>query len=147
MSLTEQITNDFKDAMKSGDKFALGVYRMLKSALQMEQINKKHDLSDEEVISVLKKQVKVRKDSIVEYEKYSREDLVTSLEQEIEILSKYLPEELSEEAIKSEIEKAFSELNPTSMKDMGRVMKLLTERIGNSADMSLVSSLVKEKLM
>lgn len=147
MSLIEQITNDLTSAMKSNDKFALGVYRMLKSALQMEQINKKHDLSDEEVIAVLKRQVKLRKDSIVEYEKYSRNDLVSSLQQEIELILKYLPEEMDEKAILSEIEKVFLELQPTSIKDMGSVMKLLTQRIGSSADMSLVSSIVKNKLM
>lgn len=146
MTLMETISNDMKLAMKASDKFSLSVYRMLKSALQMEQINKKHDLSDEEVIAVIKKQVKIRKDSISEYEKYQRNDLVLDLQKEIDILSNYLPEELSEEQISKEIDCAFEEIQPESMKDMGRIMKLLTERIGNVADMSLVSSLVKERL-
>lgn len=146
MNLTEQIANDLKNAMKTGDKFSLGVYRMLKSALQLEQISKKHELSDNEVVSVIKKQVKIRKDSLEEYEKYQRVDLAEPLKEEIDILSKYLPEELSEEKLQEEIEKAFVELKPESRKEMGKVMKLLTERIGNVADMSKVSALVKEKL-
>ena len=146
MTLMETIASDLKVAMKNQDKFSLGVYRMLKSALQLEQISAKHDLSDQEVLTIIKKQVKVRKDSILEYEIYGRQDLIENLEQEVSILSKYLPEELSEEKIKEEIDQAFSLIQPTSMKDMGRVMKVLTERIGTQADMSYVSTLVKERI-
>ena len=146
MTLMETIASDLKVAMKNQDKFSLGVYRMLKSAHQLEQISAKHDLSDQEVLTIIKKQVKVRKDSILEYETYGRQDLIENLEQEVSILSKYLPEELSEEKIKEEIDQAFSLIQPTSMKDMGRVMKVLTERIGTQADMSYVSTLVKERI-
>ncbi len=146
MNLMDIITADLKTFMKDNDKFSLGVLRMLKSALQMEQINLKHELSDDEIISVIKKQVKVRKDSKLEYEKYDRTALVADLEKEISILSKYLPEELSEEEILKEIHKAIDELEATTIKDMGRVMKLLTEKIGNVADLSFVSMKVKEIL-
>ncbi len=144
--MNEQIATDFKEAMKNGDKFTLSVLRMLKSALQMEQINKKHELNDEEIIAVIKKQVKVRKDSISEYQKYSKDDLVASLEQEIKVLDKYLPEEMTEEEIDKVISEVFEELNPTSMKDMGGIMKELNTRITN-ADMSLVSKKVRERLI
>ena len=77
--MNELIATDFKEAMKNGDKFTLSVLRMLKSAIQMEQINKKHELNDEEIIAVIKKQVKVRKDSLLEYEKYNKVELVDSL--------------------------------------------------------------------
>lgn len=147
MSLMEQITNELKDAMKSGDKFRLSVYRMLKSSLQLEAINKKSDLSDEEVMSVIKKQVKVRTCSMEEYEKLNRMDLRDGLKNEIEILSKFLPEELSEDEIMKEIEKSFEEIKPESIKDMGKVMKYLTDEIGAKADMSKVSSIVKSKLI
>lgn len=146
MTLMETITNDLKEAMKAQDKFALGVYRMLKSALQLEKINAKHDLTDSEVLAVIKKQVKVRKDSILEYQTYGRLDLMENLEQEVSILAKYLPEELSQERIEEEIQLVFSQVQPSSMKDMGRVMKVLTEKIGTQADMSLVSTLVKERI-
>ena len=140
-----QIANDFKDAMKNGDKFTLSVLRMLKSALQMEAINKKHDLNDEEIIAVIKKQVKVRKDSLAEYQKYEKLDLVASLEQEIAVLDKYLPAEMTEEEIDKVLDAVFNELKPSSIKDMGAVMKELNVRITN-ADMSLVSKKVRERL-
>ena len=143
--MNNKIAEDLKLAMKSGDKFKLSVLRMLKSALQLESISKKHELSDDEVMSVIKKQVKTRKDSIEEFKKYNKTEEVAKLEQEIETLNAYLPEEMSEEEIKQVINDVFKELNPTSMKDMGGVMKVLNTKITN-ADMSLVSKLVKERL-
>ena len=143
--MNSKIAEDLKTAMKSGDKFRLSVLRMLKSALQLDSISKKHELSDEEVMSVIKKQVKTRKDSIEEFKKYNKDEEVAKLEQEIEILNAYLPEEVSEEEINKVIQEVFKELNPTGMKDMGRVMKELNAKITN-ADMSLVSKIVKERL-
>ena len=143
--MNEKIANDLKAAMKSGDKFKLSVLRMLKSALQLESISKKHELSDDEVMSVVKKQVKTRKDSIEEFKKQNKIEEVEKLEQEIEILNTYLPEEMSEEEISKVIDEVFNELNPTSMKEMGMVMKELNAKITN-ADMSLVSKMVKERL-
>lgn len=143
--MNNRIANDLKDAMKNGDKFKLSVIRMLKSALQLEKINKMHDLTDEEVVAVIKKQVKMRKDSITEFEKFGKEEEVQNLQKEIEILNVYLPEEMSEEEIIKVIEEVFNELKPTGMRDMGNVMKELNAKITN-ADMSLVSRLVKERL-
>lgn len=144
----EKINEDLKNAMKSKDTFKLSVLRMLKSALQLEQISKKHELDDNEIASVLKKQVKVRKDSLEEYKKYNKEDEVEKLEKEISVLSAYLPEELSEEEIEKIVLSAIDEIKPTSMKDMGLVMKKVNELlVGKNADMSLVSKLVKEKIM
>lgn len=143
--MNEQIANDLKNAMKNGDKFKLSVLRMLKSALQLESISKKHELSDDELMNVIKKQVKTRKDSIEEFKKYNKTEEVEKLEQEIEILDTYLPAEMTEEEITKVIDEVFSELNPTSMKDMGAVMKKLNEKITN-ADMSLVSKMVRERL-
>lgn len=144
----EKINEDLKNAMKSKDTFKLSVLRMLKSALQLEQISKKHELDDNEIASVLKKQVKVRKDSLEEYKKYNKEDEVEKLEKEISVLSVYLPEELSEEEIEKIVLSAIDDIKPTSMKDMGLVMKKVGEfLVGKNADMSLVSKLVKEKIM
>ena len=143
--MNEQIANDLKNAMKSGDKFQLSVLRMLKSALQLEAISKKHELTDDEVMSFIKKQVKTRKDSIIEFQKYNKTAEVEKLEEEIKILDTYLPAEMTEDEIKKVIDEVFKELNPTSMKDMGGVMKKLNEKITN-ADMSLVSKLVRERL-
>lgn len=143
--MNNKIAEDLKLAMKNSDKFRLSVLRMLKSALQLEAISKKHELSDDEVLSVLKKQVKTRKDSIEEFSKYNKTEEVAKLEQEIEILNTYLPEEMTPEEISKIIDEVFSELNPTSMKDMGKVMKELNTKITN-ANMSLVSNMVKERL-
>lgn len=145
--MNNKIAEDLKNAMKSGDKFKLSVLRMLKSALLLEAkaVSKDHELTDEEVIKVIKKQVKTRKDSIAEYQKYNKLEEVESLEKEIEILNVYLPEEMSEAEIVKVIDEVFEIVKPTSMKDMGLIMKELNARITN-ADMSLVSKLVKEKL-
>ena len=145
--MLEEINNDLKTAMKEHDSFKLSVIRMLKSALQLEQIAKKHELDDSEVTSVIKKQVKLRKDSISEYEKYGKVDSVKDLEKEVEILSSYLPEEMSKEEIEKFVDEVIAEINPESIKEMGKVMKRLNEVLANkNADMSLASSLVKEKL-
>ena len=144
----EKINEDLKNAMKEKDTFKLSVLRMLKSALQLEQIAKKHELDDNEVAAVSKKQVKVRKDSLEEYKKYDKAELVESLEKEIAILDVYLPEEMNKEDITKVVEDAINEVKPTSMKDMGLVMKKVNELlVGKNADMSLVSKLVKEKIM
>ena len=145
--MLDKINEDLKTAMKEHDTFKLSVLRMLKSALQLEQIAKKHELDDSEVSSVIKKQVKLRKDSIVEYEKYGKSDSVKDLENEVEILSSYLPEEMSKEEIEATVNEVIAEINPESIKEMGKVMKRLNEVLaGKNADMSLASSLVKEKL-
>ncbi len=144
----EKINEDLKNAMKEKDTFKLSVLRMLKSALQLEQIAKKHELDDNEISAVLKKQVKVRKDSLEEYKKYDKAELVESLEKEIAILDAYLPEEMSESEISEIVKSAVEEIKPTSMKDMGLVMKKVNELlVGKNADMSLVSKLVKEQIM
>lgn len=146
MALTDTVLSDMTNAMKNQEKFELSVLRMLKSALQMEKINLKHDLSDEEAMVVIKRQVKQRKDSISEYEKYGKTDEVENLNNEIAVLSKYLPEEVSEEKINETLDAIFGELKPETMKDMGRVMKEATARLGAGADGSLLSKLVKERL-
>lgn len=145
--MNTKINEDLKVAMKEKDAFKLSVLRMLKSALQMEQIAKKHELSDAEVSAVIKKQVKVRKDSIIEYQKYGKGESVKNLEEEIAILDAYLPEEMTQEEVEKVIDVVFTSVKPTSMKDMGMVMKSVNEALADkNADMSLVSKLVKEKL-
>ena len=146
MALNDMILSDMTTAMKEQNKFDLSVLRMLKSAIQLEKINLKHDLSDEEVMVVIKRQVKQRKDSISEYEKYGKNEEVDNLNKEISCLQKYLPAELSEEEINVKLDEIFDELKPESMKDMGRVMKEATSRLGAGADGSLVSKLVKDRL-
>lgn len=145
--MIEIINNDLKIAMKEKDAFKMSVIRMLKSALQLESIAQKHELSDNEVINILKKQVKLRKDSIEEYKKYNKMETVDSLEKEIAILNVYLPEEMNEDEIKVVIEKIFDDVKPSSIKDMGKVMASLNKELeGKNADIGLASKIVKEKL-
>lgn len=142
----DKINEELKNSLKSGDKFKLSVLRMVKSALQLETINKKCELSDDDVVSVLKRQVKQRNDSLCEYERLGKVKAVDDLKKEIEIISAYLPEEASIEQINTVINDAFKELNPTSMKEMGLVMKYITDHLKN-ADMTIISQIVKKRLL
>ncbi len=144
--MLEKVNSDLVTAMKEQDKFTLSVLRMLKSALKNEEINKKSSLTDDEVLAVIKKQVKTRKDSKEEYLTYNRTDLADNLEKEIEILNKYLPEELSDEELEKIIDETIKELNPDGMKGMGLVIKSVGSKCGAAADMKKVSSMVREKL-
>lgn len=143
----EQVQRDLTEAMKNQDAFKLSVLRMLKSALKNEEINKKSPLTDDEALSVIKKQVKTRKDSKAEYESYNRQDLADNLQKEIDILSSYLPEELSEKELIKIVDETIEELKPEGMKGMGLVIKTISGKYAARADMGLVSKLVKEKLM
>ena len=145
--MENQIDNDLKLALKSGDKFTLSVLRMLKSEIINEsRKGSLHTLTDDEVLKVIKKGVKTRKDSIEEYKKYGKLDTVNELAKEVDILNKYLPQEMSEEEIIKIVNEVFEELKPSSMKDMGNLMRVISSKITN-ADMSLVSKIVKDKLL
>jgi len=144
--MRQKVLEDLVSAMKSQDKETLSVLRMVKGAVQLEEIQKKHELTDEEMLTVLAKQVKTRKESILEFEKGNREDLIMQTNKEIEILNKYLPEQLSENEIIQIIEEAIKEVNPTSPSDMGKIMGLITPKLKGKADMGFVSRIVKEKM-
>ena len=146
MSLVEKINEDMKQAMKNQEKEKLGVIRMLKSAVQMAKIELKHDLSDEEVIDVVSKQIKMRKDSIEEFSKASREDLVEQYQREVEILTAYMPEQLSLEEVMKIIDEVFASVNPTSPKQMGLIMKEVNPKVRGKFDMGEFSKIIKEKL-
>ena len=144
--MREKILKDIIEAMKCKDKDRLSTLRLLKGAMQLEEINKKRELNDEEVISLIAKQIKTRRESILEFEKANREDLKEKTQKEIDILTNYMPEQLSEEEIIKEIDIAFGEVKPTSMKDMRSLMAILNPKLKGKADMSFVSKVIKEKL-
>lgn len=144
--MRERILNDLKEAMKAQDKTTLAVIRMVKGAMQMEELNKKKELNDDEVIALIAKQIKTRKESIVEFEKGNRQDLIDATNTEIEILNKYMPEQLSEEEVNNIIDEIFTEVKPESMRDMGKIMGLANSKLKGRADMSYVSSIIKNKL-
>lgn len=143
--LLDKINEDLKEAMKGKDALSLSVIRMLKGAIQLETI-KKGNLSDEDIISIVSKQIKMRKDSICEFKKANREDLVKQNENEIEILNKYLPEQLTIDEVKDIIDEAFAKINPTSSRDMGLIMKEVSSKVKGRFDMQQVSSMIKERL-
>ena len=142
----EKITKDLTEAMKNKDAFRLSVLRMLKSALKNEEINKKSPLTDDEVLAIIKKQVKTRKDSMNEYASYNRMDLADSLQKEIDILNAYLPEELSDEELEKVVAETITKLNADSVKQTGLVIKTISSEYGARCDMAKVSKIVKEKL-
>ena len=146
MTLLEQLSKDMVEAMKSKDSFTLGVIRMAKGAIQLEAINKKKDLTDEDVVSVIAKQIKMRNDSVNEFTKAGRTDLAEQNKKEIEILNKYMPEQLSSDEVHKIIDEAFTKINPTSNKDIGLIMKEVSPKLKGKADMSLVNAIIKEKL-
>lgn len=146
MTLAEKINEDVKIAMKNQDKEKLNVIRMVKSAIQLAKIEAKHDLSDDEVVDVIAKQIKMRKDSIIEFKKASRDDLAENYQKEIEVLQEYMPEPLSLEEVEKVIDEAFEKIKPTSPKQMGLIMKEVTPKVKGKFDMGEVSKIIKEKL-
>lgn len=144
--MKERITEDLKSAMKAQDKFKLTVLRAIKGAIQLEEIKNKSELSTEEFALVISKQIKMRKESIVDFEKGNRQDLIDIANKEIEILNLYLPKQLDEKEISVIIDKAIDVIKPTSSSDIGKVMGMVAKEVKGKADLSLVNKMVKEKL-
>jgi uncharacterized protein YqeY len=146
MSLKDQIDNHLKTALKSGDKERTGTLRMLKSAIRYAEIEVGHDLEDDEVLQVVNKQAKQRRDSIVEYEKARRADLAQKEAAELAILESYLPQQLSEAEIRQHAQAAISDLGVTDIKGIGPVMKRLTTELKGRADGKMINQVVRDLL-
>ena len=144
--MREKILSDLTQAMKNQDKETLSVLRMVKGAIQLEEINKKSELNDDDVIGVISKQIKTRKESIQEFNKANRNDLIEQTNKEIEILNQYMPEQLSEEEVLKIIDDAFNTIKPQAQSDMGKLMGFVTPKLKGKADMSFVSRIIKERL-
>lgn len=144
--LKEQLQKDLLYAMKNKDKEKLNTLRSVKGAIQLEVINNKKEENDELILEVISKQIKMRNESIKEFEKANREDLIQSYAKEIEILKKYMPKELSAEELNEIIDEVFEIIKPESIKDLGKVMKELTPKVKNRCDMSKLNSILREKL-
>ena len=144
--MVEKLDKDMIEAMKSKDKDRLVVIRMVKAALKQEQIDHKKEINDDLLIDVINKQIKMRKDSIIEFEKGNRTDLVEKTQKEIDVLTAYLPEQLSKEEVEKIINEIFEEVKPESQKDMGKVMKEAQTKLKGKADMKEVSTIIREKL-
>ena len=144
--MLEKFNKDIITAMKEKDQLKLTVLRMVKGAIQLESINNKKEVNDELLIDCVSKQIKLRNDSINEFEKANRADLVEKNKEEIEILKQYLPEQMSSEEIDKVLDEVFAAVNPSSSKDMGLIMKEVTPQVKGRADMKLVSEKIKERL-
>ncbi|MGM0547991.1 MAG: GatB/YqeY domain-containing protein [Bacillota bacterium] len=144
--LKKKLMEDMKKAMKKKNKARLSVIRMTRAEIKNKEIETGNDLDDQGVIQVIAKQVKQIKDSLSDFEKAGKEDVMTKLNQEIEILQDYLPEQMSETEINKLVEQVIAETGAENMSDMGQVMGKLMPQIKGKADGSLVSSKVKEKL-
>ncbi len=145
-TLTTRITDDVKAAMRSKDKDRLAVLRLITAAIKQIEVDQRITLDDDQVISVLEKMLKQRKDSIEQFSKAGRDELVAQEAAEIEIIQQYLPEQLSEDEISSLIDEAISATSAASMKDMGKVMGLLKPKLAGRADMGKVSQTIKQRL-
>lgn len=145
--MKERLQKDLISAMKEHNKKAVDTIKSVKAMIQMEEISKKKELTDEEILSVIVKQVKMRKDAISDFEKANRDDLIASYNEEINILNEYLPKPLTIEEVNAIIDEAFKAVNPTSQSDMGKIMKEVSPKLKARADMGEVNKIIKNKLL
>ena len=146
MGLRERIDGDIKDAMKSGARDKVSALRMLSASLKNKQIDKRSPLTDDEVVETVRSLIKQRKDSIEQFAKGGRQDLVDKETAEVAVLEVYLPQQLSREEVETLVRDAIGQTGAQGAKDMGRVMKALIPLLGGRADNKLVSDLVKHAL-
>ena len=144
--LKQLITDDMKLAMKAQDKSALKAIRMILGAIKQKEIDERINLDDAQVLAVIQKMVKQRKDSISQFSDAGRSDLVEVEEAELSIINNYMPKQLSEAEIEAAVVKAIADSGADSMKDMGKLMGILKGQLDGKADMGQVSQLIKSKL-
>jgi len=146
MNLTERLNDDMKQAMKSQDKFRLSTIRMVRATIKNQEIDLKRPLDDNEVLDILSREIKQRKDSLQEFNKAGRDDLAETVSAEIDIISQYLPDQLTEEEVKSIVQQTIQETGASSKADMGKVMSALMPKVKGRADGKLVNQLVQQFL-
>lgn len=146
-TLKKTIQEDMKNAMRAKDKARLGTIRMLLAAIKQREIDEQKVLQDADILNVVNKMIKQRRDAAQQYQAANRQELAAKELKEITVLESYLPEQLSAEKINNAIEAAIQSVNATSMQDMGKVMAVLKEQLAGRADMATVSTLVKKRLV
>ncbi|MCH3959280.1 MAG: GatB/YqeY domain-containing protein [Selenomonas sp.] len=146
MALKDQLMADMKEAMKAHDKDRLAVIRMVRGAIRQQEIDGKKELGDSDVIAVISKEVKMRKDSIEEFKKGDRQDLVEKTQAEIEVLMPYMPAQLSEAEVSELVKAAVEETGAKTQKDMGKVMGKLMPKVKGRADGKMVNNIVRSML-
>ena len=145
-SLKERISQDTKDAMRAKDKARLGVLRLVSAAIKQKEVDERTEVDDVGVLAILEKMVKQRRDSIAQYEKAGRDDLLEQEQFEVGIIQEFMPEQLSETEIEALVDEAVQASGAASMKDMGKVMDMLKPKLAGRADMGMVSQLIKRRL-
>ena len=146
MNLKEKIKNNLKEAMKSGDNITRGVLRLLSSDIKNEEIKQKKELADDDVLKIIKRNIKNRKEAIEQYKTGGRKDLVEQEEKELEILEEYMPEQMGEDEIRKIIVSAIKKTGAANASDFGKVMGMAMKEIEGSVDGNVVSGIVKEEL-
>ena len=146
MSLKQRLIDDMKAAMKSGDKASLGVIRLVNAGIKQKEVDERIELDDTQVIAVLDKMVKQRKDSVTQFEAANREDLAAIERAEIVVIGRYLPEKMGEDDILAAIDAAIAQTGASGPADIGKLMGALKPALAGKADMGLVSKLVKQRL-
>jgi uncharacterized protein YqeY len=146
MSLSDRLNEDMKQAMKSQDKFKLSVIRMVRSTIKNSEIDLKRPLDDNEVLDVLTREIKQRKDSLQEFSKAGRDDLADNLKAELVILAEYMPQQLSEEEVKAIVQQTIQQIGASSKADMGKVMTALMPQVKGRADGKIINQLVQQLL-
>jgi uncharacterized protein YqeY len=146
MSLKERVTEDMKAAMRAKDSERLGTIRMITAAIKQREVDERITLDDTQVLSVIEKMIKTRKESVVQFKSGGRDDLVARETKEIELLQSYLPSQLSDSEVDALIREAIAESGATSIKEMGKAMALLKQKAQGRADMAAASAKLKSKL-
>ncbi|MDA0670466.1 MAG: GatB/YqeY domain-containing protein [Proteobacteria bacterium] len=146
MSIKQTISEDMKTFMRAKDTARLGAVRLLHASIKQKEVDERIELSDDQVLTVIQKMLKQRKDSIEAYQKANRQDLIDQEQLEIDVLTKYMPEPLTDGEVRTIIDEVIAEVNATDMKDMGKVVGVLKSKIAGRADMGQVSKTVREKL-
>ena len=146
MSLKVKITEDMKEAMRAKDVVRLGTIRLLQSAIKQREVDERIELTDQDVMAVIEKMLKQRRDSIEAYESAARQDLADAEKAEVVILQSYLPQALSDAEVSSILDAAIKAANATSIKEMGQVMAIVKPQVVGRADMGKLSVLIKQKL-
>lgn len=144
--LKEKLMSDLKNSMKQGLTIRKNTVQMVRAAILQVEKDKKIELNDDQILEVIAKEFKKRNDSLADYEKSGREDLINQIKEEIAVLEEYLPKKLSEEELTEKIKVIISNVGATSMKDMGKIMKQAKEELGVTADGKMINEIVKKLL-
>ena len=146
MSLKEKLQEDLKSSMKNKDTIKKSVVTLIRSAIKQHEVDNRVELADDAIIDIISKQLKQRKDSLAEFEKANRDDLVEETKSEIQVLEGYLPQQLSEEELEKIVIETIAEVGATSMKDMGKIMATIKPKTAGRADGRKINELVKKNL-